>query len=200
MERIRLIAGLGNVGPEYAGTRHNVGFDTVDLLAGQFGIKLNKEKFGAAFSEVEFQNKKLILLKPLHYMNRSGQAIATATGFYRIDVSQILVVTDDMALLPGMIRLRACGSAGGHNGLADVIEKLGTSNFARLRIGIGKSPFANSRDFVLSKPDTVERELIDSAIAKAGQAVKLWALEGSDETMNKFNTKNGSGEKGSQEQ
>ena len=189
MDEIRLIAGLGNAGLEYQGTRHNVGFDVIDLLAEKLKVKLNKEKFSAAFGQIEFEDKKLILLKPLLFMNNSGQVIATAANFYKIEADRILVITDDMALEPGMIRLRAAGSAGGHNGLADIVEKLGTDQFGRLRIGIGSRNGMAGRDYVLSRPDESERKLIDKAIAEAAQAVMAWISQGIESAMSRFNRK-----------
>jgi len=189
MNEIRLIAGLGNPGLEYQGTRHNVGFEVVDLLTKKLKVELNKEKFGAAFGQAGFEDKKLILLKPLLFMNNSGQVLAAAANFYKLTADRILVIADDMALEPGMIRLRAAGSAGGHNGLADIIEKFGTDEFNRLRIGIGSRNQTAGRDYVLSRPDESERELIDKAIAEASEAAVVWASDGIETAMNRFNCK-----------
>ncbi|MCD4830653.1 MAG: aminoacyl-tRNA hydrolase [Anaerohalosphaeraceae bacterium] len=194
MDRIKLVAGLGNVGAQYAQTRHNAGFEAVDELAGVLGVEITKEKFGAVFRATEFEDKKLILLKPQQFMNRSGRSIAAMANFYKIDISQILVVTDDMAIEPGMLRLRQSGSAGGHNGLSDIIAHLGTNKFARLRIGIGRSRYPDSKDYVLGRPGQDERELLNQAIAKAVEAIKLWIVKGASEVMNKYNVKNGSSE------
>jgi PTH1 family peptidyl-tRNA hydrolase len=187
MNDIRLIAGLGNPGLEYKGTRHNVGFEVVDRLAEKLKVELNKEKFSAAFGQIEFEDEKLILVKPLSFMNNSGQVIAAVVNFYRLAPGQVLVITDDMALEPGMIRLREAGSAGGHNGLADIIEKLGTDKFGRLRIGVGSRGQAAGSDYVLSRPLESEREQIDKAIAEAADAVILWMTEGVEAAMNEFN-------------
>ena len=187
MDEIRLIAGLGNTGKEYEGTHHNVGFEVIDLLANKLKVKLNREKFGAAFGRTEFEGKKLILLKPLLLMNNSGQVVAAAANFYKLAASEILVITDDMALEPGMIRLRASGSAGGHNGLIDIIEKLGTEKFSRLRIGIGSRDQAVGKDYVLSKPAEAEKKLIDTAVTEAVETVLFWISNGVDVAMNRFN-------------
>lgn len=189
MDDIRLIAGLGNPGEQYRRTRHNVGFETVDLLAEKLKVELNREKFGAAFGQATWEDKKLILLKPLLFMNNSGEVIASAANFYKLSASQLLVITDDMALEPGMVRLRASGSAGGHNGLANIIERLGTDEFARLRIGIGSKGRMESRDYVLSRPDAKDAELIDKAMADAQEAVMLWIDKGVETAMNRFNRK-----------
>lgn len=189
MNEIRLIAGLGNPGLEYQGTRHNVGFEVIDLLAERLKVKLNKEKFSAVFGQAEFEDKKLILLKPLLFMNNSGQVVATAANFYRLTAEAMLVITDDMALEPGIIRLRAGGSAGGHNGLADIVQKLGTDQFSRLRVGIGSRDRTPGRDYVLSKPDETDRNLIDKAVTEAADAVMIWLTEGIETAMNRFNRK-----------
>ncbi len=189
MDETRLIAGLGNAGLEYRGTRHNVGFEVIDLLAERLKIKLNREKFSAVFGQTDFEDKKLILLKPLLFMNNSGQVVATAANFYKLAADRILVIADDMALEPGMIRLRASGSAGGHNGLADIVEKLGTDQFSRLRIGIGSRNEIAGRDYVLSMPDETERKLIDKAITEAADAVMVWINAGIKAAMNRFNRK-----------
>jgi PTH1 family peptidyl-tRNA hydrolase len=190
MDEIRLIAGLGNPGKEYEGTRHNIGFEVIDRLADKLGADVRQDKFGAAFGQTALEDKKLILLKPLKYMNNSGQAVATAAGFYKLQPLQILVITDDMALEPGLIRLRASGSAGGHNGLADIIEKLSTVDFARLRVGIGDKGPTIGRDYVLSRPGKTEQELVNQAVAEAVEAAIFWANKGVDAAMTKFNKKN----------
>lgn len=190
MDEIRLIAGLGNPGQEYDGTRHNIGFEVIDKLADKFGVEVAQSKFGGAFGQVVLEDKKLILLKPLKYMNNSGQVIATAAGFYKLQPLQILVITDDMALEPGMIRLRASGSGGGHNGLGDIIEKLSTVDFPRLRVGIGDKGPVIGRDFVLSRPSQAERELLNDAVKQAVDAAVCWIKQGIDAAMTKFNKKN----------
>ncbi|MHC4336657.1 MAG: aminoacyl-tRNA hydrolase [Planctomycetota bacterium] len=159
MSETKMVVGLGNPGAEYAETRHNIGFRVVESLAKLLQIDLRKKKFSAIFGQGEFAGKKLILLKPWRYMNRSGEAVARAVGFYKLDVSDLLVVTDDMSLEPGRIRIRAKGSCGGHNGLADVIEKLGTESVGRLRIGIGASDIEDAVDYVLDKLAETERPL-----------------------------------------
>jgi PTH1 family peptidyl-tRNA hydrolase len=187
MAEIKMVVGLGNPGDGYVDTRHNIGFKVIDSLAGVLKIKVSKRKFGARFGEGVFGDKKLILLKPWQFMNRSGQAVATAVGFYKLGAGDLLVVTDDMALSPGRIRLRAKGSAGGHNGLSDVIEKLGTNEFVRLRVGIGRSGEEWAEDFVLDKPTEAERLLLDEAIKRSAEAVLCWLKDGIESTMNTFN-------------
>jgi PTH1 family peptidyl-tRNA hydrolase len=183
----KLIVGLGNPGKEYAQTRHNAGFAVVDSLAKELGIDIRAKKFGGLLGQGRFEDKKLILLKPQQYMNRSGQVVATVLGFYKLPLSDVMVVTDDMALEPGAVRLRSSGSAGGHNGLADIIEKLGSDKFARLRVGIGKSEFSDAKDYVLSEPSKEEKAMIDKGIENAHHALLCWLSDGLEKAMNKFN-------------
>jgi PTH1 family peptidyl-tRNA hydrolase len=138
--------------------------------------------------EGEFADKKLILLKPKRFMNCSGQVVATAVGFYKLELSDLLVISDEMALEPGRLRIRAKGSAGGHKGLADVIEKLGTEDISRLRIGVGQSGREAAEDYVLNKPTEAERPLLDEGIEKAREAVLCWIEYGIEESMNEFNS------------
>ncbi|MDD5133929.1 MAG: aminoacyl-tRNA hydrolase [Phycisphaerae bacterium] len=196
MNDIRLIAGLGNPGREYCRTRHNVGFETIDLLAGKLEVELNKEKFDACFGQTIFEDKKLILLKPMLFMNNSGRVIADVSNFYKIEPANILVITDDLAIDTGMIRLRPSGSAGSHNGLADIVEKLATDKFGRLRLGIGSKGQMTGRDFVLSRPDPAQRELLEKAISEAAEAVMVWIRQGIEAAMNRFNKKMSPSENG----
>ena len=187
---VLMIVGLGNPGKEYERTRHNVGFDVVDAFARQYGIEVKKKKFGGLVGDGMIGGKKVLLVKPQKYMNLSGQVVATAAGFYRLPIGNLIVVTDDMALDPGRIRLRGKGSAGGHNGLSDIKNKLGTQDYARLRIGIGKSEYIIARDYVLGRPTSDERVLIDEAVERTKQALFCWVNEGIDSAMNKYNVNN----------
>ena len=181
-----MIAGLGNPGKKYVGTRHNLGFMVIDSLSKALGIEVKKKKFGGLLGEAAVEDEKLILLKPCQFMNLSGQVIATATGFYRLAIDNLLVITDDTALPVGVIRIRAKGSAGGRNGLADIIDKFG-ENVNRLRIGIGGGERMSSVDYVLSRPPEDEMVLLNKAVEKAKDAVICWAGNGVDEAMAKFN-------------
>ncbi len=186
-----MVVGLGNPGDEYADTRHNTGFRVIDALAKTLNIEVKKRKFGARFGTGEFSDKKLILLKPWNFMNRSGQAVATAVGFYKLALSNLLVVTDDLALEPGRIRLRSKGSAGGHNGLGDIIEKLGTIEFARCRVGIGgegEEIWQSQVDYVLAEPTKTQKPLLSEAIDRAKDAVLCWIEYDIETSMNKFNS------------
>ena len=187
MAEIKMVVGLGNPGRKYARTRHNIGFRVVDSLAETLKIKVRKRKFGARLGQGQFEDKNLILLKPWQFVNQSGQAVATAMGFYKLAPSNLLVIIDDMALSPGRIRLRTKGSAGGHNGLADIIEKLASENVARLRIGIGQSGRQQAYDYVLDKPTESEKLSLDEAVEKARDAAICWLQCGIQTAMNKFN-------------
>ncbi len=182
-----MIVGLGNPGLKYKNTRHNIGFDVIDRLAERFHVDVRQKKFGAKFGTVDLEDKKLILLKPWQYMNLSGQAVATALGFYKLDLKQVMVVIDDMALEPGSVRLRAKGSAGGHNGLSDIIAKVGTNQVARCRVGIGRDQAGWDVDHVLGRPSKAERALLEEAIDQAQDAVMCWLSEGIDLAMTRYN-------------
>lgn len=184
-----MIVGLGNPGEEYVDTRHNAGFRVIDSLAETLKIDIRKQKFDAVFGQGEFEDKKLILLKPWRFMNRSGQTVTTAMGFYKLGTRDLFVIIDDMALEPGRIRIRRKGSAGGHKGLADVIEKLGTSEFARLRIGIGQTREESAYDYVLDKPTQQQKPLLDEAITRAREAALCWIKYGIEAAMNRFNSR-----------
>ena len=184
---VKMVVGLGNPGEEYVDTRHNAGFRVIDSLAEALKIKVREKKFGAFFGQGGFSGKKLILVKPRRFMNLSGQVVATAMGFYELALSDLLVISDDMALSPGRIRIRAKGSAGGHKGLADIIEKLGTENVGRLRVGIGQSGEGTAVDYVLDKPVEGERPLLDEGIERAREAVLYWVEYGIEAAMNEFN-------------
>ena len=182
--QIRLIAGLGNPGREYEQTRHNVGFLVVDRLAAQFGSTWEKSsKWGA----ISAKCGEVILVKPMTYMNRSGEPLGAIGQFYKIEPPEILIVLDDLALPPGRLRLRARGGAGGHNGLESILAQFGTEEIPRLRIGIGAPPHDGSVDYVLSRFFDDEKALVASTIDRAAEAVK-WAIDkGLVSAMNNFN-------------
>jgi len=182
-----MIVGLGNPGPEYADTRHNMGFAVVDALAATWGAAAGQRKFGGKVATVDAAGKTVVLLKPWTYMNRSGQSVATAVGFYKLPLDRLMVVLDDMALDPGRIRLRGLGSAGGHHGLEDVILLLGTDRFARCRVGIGPAGQQDGADYVLGRPTPQERVLLDEAVRQSRDAVLCWLEHGLDRAMTEFN-------------
>jgi len=179
-----LIAGLGNPGPEYAGTRHNVGFLVIDRLAEQFGSIWERSTKSDA---VVTKCGEVFLLKPMSFMNRSGHPLFAVAQFYKIDPAEILVVLDDLALPLGRLRLRMGGSSGGHNGLESIIVQFGTEELPRLRIGIGAAPSAGSVDYVLSRFFEEEKPLVRSTIDRAAEAVKCAIDNGLVSAMNTFN-------------
>lgn len=183
----KMVVGLGNPGRSYINTRHNAGFRVIDSVAKALAIEVRTRKFGARLGQGEFAGKKLILLKPIRFMNCSGQVVATAAGFYKLELSDLLVISDDMALEPGRIRLRAKGSAGGHNGLADVIEKLGSEGVNRLRVGIGPCGEEDAVDYVLDRPTKAQKALLGKATESARDAVLCWIEDGIETAMNRFN-------------
>lgn len=189
MTTMRLIAGLGNPGPEYDNTRHNVGFMAVDALAERLGVSVRKKAFNGLVGETTVGALKVILLKPQQYMNRSGHAIATAAGFYKIAPQEVMVVLDDLALPVGQLRLRAKGTAGGHNGLKDIIARLGTDTFGRLRVGIGDAGPRDAAAYVLSRFAADEKAAIETAVAQSAEALLCWAQYGIDKAMNSYNNR-----------
>ena len=182
-----MVVGLGNPGSRYARTRHNIGFMVVDRFVGRCPSQAWKGKFSGDFADVVFEEQRVGLLKPGAYMNRSGVAVAEAMNFYKLAPENLLVVTDDMALMVGRLRLRRSGSAGGHNGLASVVEHLGTEDFARLRIGIGQSTLSDSVDYVLGRFDEQESSVMDEAVSRAVEVIGCWLVRGIEAAMNKFN-------------
>ncbi len=188
MAELKLVVGLGNPGPEYAETRHNLGFKVVEALEEVLATEVKKQKFGARVGEGSYRGQRVMLMKPWEYMNRSGQAVATAVGFYKLPLTDLLVVSDDFALDTGRIRLRAQGSAGGHNGLNDIIARLGSDAFGRCRVGIGHVSGAAAASYVLGRPADDEKPLLNEAILKAREAVLCWIEFGINKAMNLFNT------------
>jgi PTH1 family peptidyl-tRNA hydrolase len=181
---IRLVAGLGNPGPEYAATRHNVGFMVVDQLAAQFGSTWEKSSKWDALSA---KCGAVLLLKPMSFMNRSGYPVFAVAQFYKIEPPQMLVVLDDFSLPLGRLRLRARGGPGGHNGLESIIVQFGTEEIPRLRVGIGQAPREGYVDYVLSRFFDEEKPLVRSTIGRAVDAVKCAIDNGLVSAMNTFN-------------
>jgi PTH1 family peptidyl-tRNA hydrolase len=182
--QIRLVAGLGNPGPEYTSTRHNIGFMVADQLAAQFGSTWEKStKWDALLAKCG----DVFLTKPMNYMNRSGYPLLAMAQFYKIDPFEILVVLDDTALPLGRLRLRLGGGSGGHNGLESVIMQFATEEIPRLRIGIGEAPAAGSVDYVLSRFSEEEKPIVRSTIDRAAEAVKCAIDNDLISAMNIFN-------------
>ena len=183
-----LIIGLGNPGPKYERTRHNVGFEVADLLASRHGITLKQHRGRALVGWGMLGQRRLGVMMPLTFMNRSGGAVQEVLRYYDVPLEDVLVVFDDLNLPLGSLRLRAGGSAGGHNGVQDIIDVLKTDDFARLRIGIG-SEYARGRqaDYVLSPFSREDREIVDQTVVEAREAAELFAEEDLVTAMNRFN-------------
>jgi peptidyl-tRNA hydrolase, PTH1 family len=184
---IRLIAGLGNPGPEYAATRHNIGFMVVDQLAAQFGSVWEKSVPQAREDALLAKCGAVLLVKPLSFMNRSGYPLLAVAQFYKIEPQQSLIVLDDFALPLGRLRLRARGGPGGHNGLESVIAQFGTEDIPRLRVGIGAAPREGSVDYVLSRFFDDEKPIARATIDRAVEALKCAIDNGLVSAMNTFN-------------
>ncbi|HYE01919.1 MAG TPA: aminoacyl-tRNA hydrolase [Phycisphaerales bacterium] len=188
---MKLIVGLGNPGQEYQDTRHNAGFMAVDRLAARHAPDAtDRSKFNAAYREAEIGGEKCLLLKPLTYMNRSGSAVAQLMAFYKLGPWALLVLVDDTALPLGSIRVRADGSAGGHNGLADIERALGTAAYARVRLGIDPPPPPVAQhDWVLGRFTAEQKQALAPALEAAADAAEVWARLGVTAAMNRFNAR-----------
>ncbi|MDQ3070984.1 MAG: aminoacyl-tRNA hydrolase [Acidobacteriota bacterium] len=186
---MKLIAGLGNPGSQYRGTRHNVGFEVVDALAARHGAAFGAAKVDGLTAKVRTAaGAEMLLLKPLTYMNLSGEAVQGLAHYFKIAVPDILIVTDDVNLSLGRLRARKTGSEGGHNGLRSVAQVLGTLDYPRLRIGVGRGDTRRDlADHVLSKFDESEIPGIEAAIARAADAAEAFVAEDIDAVMNTYN-------------
>lgn len=183
----KVVVGLGNPGRQYDGTRHNVGFAVVDLLARSPSAGRFQSRFQSQVAELNEEGRRLLLVKPETFMNLSGRAVRQVLDFYHLSPASVLVVCDDMALPLGKLRFRANGSHGGHNGLRDIQNHLGSPEYPRLRIGVGGPAHDDAVDHVLGRFRPVERPVIDDAITLAAQAVVVWADRGIEECMNRYN-------------
>jgi len=194
---MKLVVGLGNPGAEYRETRHNVGFQVIDELARRWGVAQWRESFECLAARTMHQGEAVLLGKPLTFMNLSGRAVAGLAGFYKVDVPDLLIVTDDVALPLGRLRARRGGSDGGHNGLKSIAQALGTDAYARLRIGVGRGDITGPDGRVVGRPGMAdhvlgrfrpeERETISAAILRAADASEVFITEGIERVMNAFN-------------
>ncbi len=186
-----LIAGLGNPTKQYEHTRHNIGFDAVTYLAERYHISMNTKKFRGICGSGVIEGQKVLLLQPQTYMNLSGESIGEAAAFYKLDPSsEVIVIYDDIALEPGNIRVRKKGSAGGHNGIKNIIAHLGTQEFQRIRIGVGEKPKEyDLADYVLGHFSAEDRRKVEEAFGYAADAVTLMVQDETDEAMNRYNRK-----------
>ena len=186
-----LITGLGNPGKQYERTRHNMGFDTIDELVDRHRIPGSGIQHKAMYGKGMIAGEKVILAKPLTYMNLSGDSVREFINYYKMDPeTELIVIYDDIDLEPGQIRIRKKGSAGGHNGMKSIISQIGTQNFYRVKVGVGAKPAGwDLADYVLGRFSTKEREEVDKAIEEAADAVEVILGEGIDAAMNKYNAK-----------
>ena len=184
-----LLVGLGNPGDQYEHTRHNVGFLVADELAERHSIPVQRLKFRALTNTVTVGDRKVLLMKPVTYMNLSGEAVHEAAAFYKIPPEHILVISDEVALAPGKLRVRRSGSAGGHNGLKNIIAHLGTDQFPRIRLGVGQKPHPDydMADWVLGKFQGEDKKAVEAAVKKAADAAECLIREGVDKAMNQYN-------------
>jgi len=186
---MKLIVGLGNPGAQYKDTRHNVGFEVAALLARKYASGTPRAKFQGEIAEANIGGQRALLLTPLTYMNLSGASVLAARDFYKIEQQDMLVICDDFNLPLGKLRLRGKGSAGGQNGLDDILRRLGTEEIPRLRLGIGPPPAGrNNAGYVLSRFAKDEQPIVAEAIQRAAEAAATWAQKGLEAAMNEFNT------------
>lgn len=185
---MRLVIGLGNPGSKYVGTRHNVGFDVVRELARRFNAGPAQKKYSADVQDVWIHGEKVLLITPLTFMNLSGQSVHQFVDFYQPDPTEVVVICDDMNLPSGRIRWRPSGSAGGQNGLSDIIQRLGHQEIPRLRVGIGRPPGKmEATAWVLGRFRETEMEAVDYSIVRSADSIEKWCSEGIETTMNQFN-------------
>lgn len=184
-----LIVGLGNPGKDYERTRHNVGFRVLDLLSAKLGCKVDKAKFQGLYGQTTYAGKKLYLLKPLTYMNLSGRSVLQMSAYFKIPPQRIIVLFDDISLEPGRLRIRADGSAGGHNGIKSIISELGCQDFPRVKIGVGAKPHEQQdlADWVLSAFSANEEKLLTSALERGAEAALCIIDRGVPEAANRYN-------------
>ena len=185
---MKLIVGLGNPGKKYEHTRHNMGFDAIDLLSDLSQIDVDKEVFHGLMGRGNVFDEDIMLFKPTTFMNLSGTAVREVVNYFKVPLEDVIIIFDDMALAPGKIRLRPDGSSGGHKGMQNIIDNLHSENIKRIRVGIGE-PTYDTIDYVLSKPLKEERELIDKAIESAANAIKEYLKNNFDIAMTKYNHK-----------
>ena len=184
-----LVVGLGNPGKEYEKTRHNCGFRALDILAGKLGCKVDKGKFQGLYGQVNYNSRKLLLLKPLTYMNLSGRSVLQLSAYFHVPPQRIIVLFDDISLEPGRLRIRADGSAGGHNGIKSIISEVGSQDFPRVKIGVGGKahPEQDLADHVLSTFSASEEKALSSALERAADAALCIIEKGVPEAANRYN-------------
>lgn len=188
--KMYLIAGLGNPTKEYDKTRHNVGFSVIDVLADQYDIDVSERKHRAFCGKGMIAGQKVLLVKPQTFMNLSGESLRAAVDYYKLAPEEIIVIYDDISLEPGQLRIRLKGSAGGHNGIKNIIAQLGTQEFPRIKVGVGaKPPRMDLADYVLSRFSKGEQELMDTAFRDAADAAVMMMTDGAERAMNHYNAR-----------
>ena len=187
-KKMYLIAGLGNPTKEYDKTRHNVGFSVIDVLADRYRIDISEKKHKALCGRGVIEGQKVLLLKPQTFMNLSGESVREAADFYKIDPEHIIVIYDDISLEPGQLRIRRKGSAGGHNGIKNIIAHLGIQEFPRIKVGVGaKPPRMDLADYVLGRFSAEDRRVMEEAFKTAAKAAQVMITDGAEAAMNQFN-------------
>lgn len=185
-----IIAGLGNPGKQYENTRHNVGFCVIDILADRMGVCVDEKKHKGLCARGTLEGEKVVLLKPQTFMNLSGESVRAAADFYKVEQEHILVIYDDVSLEPGQLRIRGKGSAGGHNGIKNIIAHLGTQEFPRVKVGVGEKPREmDLADYVTSRFSQGEQKMMDEAFREAANGAAMIIGKGIDAAMNHFNGK-----------
>ncbi len=184
-----LIVGLGNPGKEYVHTRHNCGFRAIDIIAEKLGCKIDKMRFQGLYAQTTYKGKKLFLLKPQTFMNLSGRSVLQLSAYFQIPVQRIIVLFDDISLIPGKLRVRANGSAGGHNGIKSIISELGSQDFPRVKIGVGEKPNPDYdlADWVLSSFSSGEEKSLETSFQNAADAALCIVDEGFEASAAKYN-------------
>lgn len=183
-----VIVGLGNPEPEYAQTRHNMGFDTINKIAQTYHIEMSKTKFNAIYGSGTIQHQKVVLVKPQTYMNLSGQAVREFTNFYKIALEELILIYDDIDIEKGIVKLRKKGGPGTHNGMKSVVQELGNQEFSRVRVGIGSPEFKNDMvNYVIGKIPKEEKEILQQGVEKATLAIEEILKNGMDTAMNRYN-------------
>ena len=184
---MKIVVGLGNPGPEYRNTRHNIGFRVLEQLAARHRVERQESKYDSIIAEIRIKGERILLVKPLTYMNLSGRSVQPLVHWHKLDLADLMVIYDDMDLPVGSLRIRANGGSGGHKGMKSIIGRLNTEEFSRVRIGIGRPDQHDPTDWVLGRFSGTEKELIESTVNKAADAVETWITKGLSEAMNAYN-------------
>lgn len=184
---MKIIVGLGNPGRKYKDSRHNIGYRVVEELAGRYAVEKEESRFDAIIGHIRIGGDKVLLVKPLTYMNLSGKAVRPLVNWFKADIKDIIVAYDDMDLDPGIMRIREKGGTGGHKGMASISEWMSSRDFARLRIGVGHPPSEDVIDWVLGRFSPPEEDIINKTVIRAADALEVWVKEGIVKTMNAYN-------------